>query len=236
LTSPEPTASRQGLAVASLVLGLVGLLTFGLLIIGALLGFIFGVAALVKATNDPAEYGGKAKAIVGMGLCVLSVTIMPAVLGIVAAIAIPSLLRARVSANETAAIAEVRNVAAAEAVYQAANGGYFDRPWCLANPSHCIPRHGGPSLIEARLGQSEPRQGYRPWFHPGAAAPVRGVKASPSSLTAFAYVLIPVEPGQTGARSFCTDATGRICAYGAGSIDESEELKGSCPAGCEDLP
>jgi Domain of unknown function (DUF4190) len=237
LTSHEPAASRQGFAVASLVLGLVGLFTFGLVVIGALLGFIFGVVALVKANDNPVEYGGKGKAIVGMGLCILSVTLMPVVLGVVAAIAIPSLLRARVSANETLAIAEVRKVAAAEAVYQAANGGYFDRPWCLANPTQCIPGHSGPSLIEARLGQSKPpRQGYQPWFHPGAAAPTRGGKTSPSSLTSFAYVLVPVAAGQTGVRSFCTDAAGRVCAYMAGRIDESSEMKGSCPSDCTDLP
>jgi type IV pilus assembly protein PilA len=236
LTSHEPTAARQGFAVASLVLGVVGLFTLGILVIGALLGFIFGVVAVVKANNEPAKYGGKGKAIVGMALCVLSLTLMPVVIGLVAAIAIPSVLRARVSANETQAIAEVRKVAAAEAVYQAANGGYFDRPWCLANPSQCIPGHSGPPLIEARLSLSQPpRQGYRPWFHPGPAAPSRGAKTSPSSVTSFAYVLVPVAAGQTGVRSFCTDASGRVCFYVAGRVDESSEMKGSCPQDCVDL-
>jgi hypothetical protein len=230
-----PAPRRQGLAVASLVLGIVGLFTLGILGIGALLGIVFGVMALVKANNEPAEYGGKGKAIAGIALCVMSVIVMPFVLGIVAAIVIPSLLRARVSANETAAIAEVRTVAAAEAAYQSANGGYFDTPSCLGSPSRCIPGHTGPALLEPSLSRLEPRHGYIPWFHAGPAPSGGGPRVSPSSLTAFAYGLVPVAPGRTGVRSFCTDATGRICAYEAGRIDESDALLVSCPAACSDL-
>lgn len=226
---------RQGLAVASLVLGIVGLFTLGILGVGALLGIVLGVMALVKANDDPAKYGGKGKAIAGIALCLLSVVVMPFLLGIVAAIAIPSLLRARVAANETAATSEVRTVAAAEAAYQAANGGYFDTLSCLASPSRCIPGHGGPPFLEPGVSGLEPRHGYRPSFHAGPAAPAGGPRVSPSSLTAFAYRLVPVAPGQTGVRSFCTDATGRVCSYGAGRTDESDELPGSCPADCTDL-
>src|SRR5438128_1754100 len=46
-----------------------------------------------------------------------------AVIGIVAAIAVPSLLRAKASANEANAIGETRVVIAAEASYQAVSGG-----------------------------------------------------------------------------------------------------------------
>jgi Domain of unknown function (DUF4190) len=235
MMSVAPAQRRQGFAVASLVLGIVGLFTLGILGIGALLGIVFGVMALVKANNEPAEYGGKGKAIAGIALSLLSVLVMPFVIGIVAAIVIPSLLRARVSANEAAAIGEVRTVAAAEAAYQSANGGYFDTLSCLAGPSRCIPAHAGPSLLEPSASRLEPRHGYEPWFHAGPGAPSGGPRVSPSSLTAFAYGLVPVAPGRTGVRSFCTDATGRVCAYEAGRIDESDELKGSCPATCEDL-
>ena len=64
--------------------------------------------------------------------------------GIVAAIAIPSLLRARVSANEAAAIGDVREVITAEARYQKANAGYFDRLECLAAPETVHPRSSRP--------------------------------------------------------------------------------------------
>src|SRR5262249_18789190 len=98
---------RRGLATASLVLGLLSLPSLGLLGLGAILSIVLGIVALVKANNAPAEYGGKGRAIVGIACGAISVLVMPAVLGIVAAIAIPSLLRARVSANEAAAIGDV---------------------------------------------------------------------------------------------------------------------------------
>ncbi len=235
MTSALPAGPRQGYAITSLVLGIVGLPTLGLVGIGALVGIVFGVVALVKANEAPAEYGGKAKAIAGIALCVLSVVVMPFVLGIVAAIAIPTVLRARVSANENAAIAEVRTVAAAEAAYQAANGGYFDTPACLANPSACIPGYAGPPLLEDRLARSEARHGYVPRFHGGPAAPAGGGKVSPSSLVSFAYVVVPAKLGQTGIRSFCGDATGRLCYFETSETGESGELGGACPADCHDL-
>jgi len=45
---------------------------------------------------------------------------------IVAAIAVPSFLRARVNSNEAAAIADTRRVQDAEQAYASANGGLFD--------------------------------------------------------------------------------------------------------------
>ena len=32
----------------------------------------------------------------------------------------------------------------------------------------------------------------------------------------FAFIALPVQPGQTGVRSFCGDATGRVCAMQVG--------------------
>jgi hypothetical protein len=46
---------------------------------------------------------------------------------------------------------------------------------------------------------------------------------------AFAYVAVPVARGKTGVRSFCGDATGRICYTTTGVI--VPEL-GVCPADC----
>src|SRR6185295_14038416 len=100
---------RRGLAIASLVLGILGLPTIGLLGVGAMVGIILGVIALVKASRAPAEYGGRGMAVAGIALAVVSILLTPFI-GIIAAIAIPSLLRARISANESAAIGDIRAV------------------------------------------------------------------------------------------------------------------------------
>lgn len=233
MREPGAPQRRQGYAIASLVLGLLSLPTLGLLLIGALASVIFGVVALVKASREPEEYGGKGLAITGIVLAGVSVLFMPFVLGIVAAIAIPSLLRARVSANEAAAIADVRHVIAAEAQYQTANAGYFDRLECLAAPDQCIPGFHGGAMIEGRLLSAAEGAGYRRAFHSGPPAEPTPARASKSSLMAFAYVAVPVQTGKTGVRSFCGDASGRIC-YSSGAA-APEPVLGVCPTDCTSL-
>jgi hypothetical protein len=220
---------RRGYAIASLVLGILSIPTIGLLLVGAMLSVILGVVALVKASREPEEYGGKGMAIAGIVLSGVSILVMPLAIGVVAAIAIPSLLRARVSANEAAAIGDVREVIVAEAQYQSANAGYFDRLECLAAPEPCVPGFHGPSMISERLVSTAAAKGYRRAFHPGPRAEPTPPKASASSLMAFAYVATPAQPGKTGVRTFCGDASGRIC-YATGAV---VPVLGVCPEDCK---
>src|SRR5262245_65051056 len=90
---------RSGLATSSLVLGILGIFTVGILIIGSIVGLILGIRALLKANRDPYVYGGKGIAIGGIVTNSLGIlTIVP--VAIIAAIAIPNLLMARMAANE----------------------------------------------------------------------------------------------------------------------------------------
>ena len=67
---------RKGLAIASLILGIISIPTLGLLVMGALTGIALGIVALNQIRKDPAHYGGKGMAIAGIvcGVigCVLS--------------------------------------------------------------------------------------------------------------------------------------------------------------------
>src|SRR5512136_2201172 len=81
------------------------------------------------------------------GFTLIELLIVVAIIGIIAAIAIPSLLRARVSANEAATIGDIRALISAQSAYQSANGGYYGPITCLASPSGagCIPSYAATS-------------------------------------------------------------------------------------------
>lgn len=222
---------RKGLAMASLVLGILSLFTVAGLLIGGALGLVLGIVALVKANGSPATHGGKGLAIAGIVTSVLSFLAIP-ILGIIAAIAIPSLLRARVSANESAAIGDVRTVISAEAAYQSTNAGQYDSLECLGAPSRCIPGYGGPAFLDAPLLQAE-KTGYRRTFHPGSPSEPDARAPSPSSLKSYAFVAEPVTFGQTGVRAFCGDDTGMVCYSPDGHMPPIGD--GHCPSDCTPL-
>lgn len=119
-----PVKKRTGYAVASLVIGIIGFFTFGILLIGTIIGTSLGIAALKKESSQPAVYGGKGLAIAGIVMNLLAVC-MVVPLGIISAIAIPNLLASRRAANEASAIYSLRVISNAEDTYYAKTGAGF---------------------------------------------------------------------------------------------------------------
>jgi type IV pilus assembly protein PilA len=114
-----PAKLKQGLAIASLTIGLVGLFICFLGMLGSIPGLICGIKAVRKANRNPMEYGGKGMAIAGIVINSLLLLMIP----IIAAIAIPNLLAARKAANEAAALRTLHTLSSAEATYQSTTGG-----------------------------------------------------------------------------------------------------------------
>lgn len=129
---------KKGLAIFSMLLGIlsfpminmfvIGLLSgilaiiFGVpgaiagIVIGLLIlptGLFSGIIALVKAKRRPNEYGGKGFAITGIVLSGFGLVTIP----LVAAIAIPNLLASRKAANEGSAISTMKTIAFAQEKY-----------------------------------------------------------------------------------------------------------------------
>ena len=182
----------------------------------SLVFLVYLLAAQGREGSAPAGSGPMPVGLlVGVIAAVVLVLVVP-IIGIIAAIAIPSLLRARVSANEAAAIGNVRTVISAQAAYQSANQGFYEGQWeCLAGAQTCIPDYTGPTFLDAALFAG-PRSGYVHELHAGApAAAAKGM--SPSSTDAFAVIAYPVTPGKTGIRAFCGDSSGRVCAITNGT-------------------
>jgi type II secretory pathway pseudopilin PulG len=119
---PQPQ-TRKGLAIASLVLGIVSIPTLDLLGVGAITAIVLGAIALSRSKKEPAIYGGKGMAMAGIITSVTSLLLIP-VLGILAAILVPQLIHGSQYGRETAAIQTLRAIHNSEMNFESMNSRF----------------------------------------------------------------------------------------------------------------
>ncbi len=156
------------------------------------------------------------------GFTLIELLIVVAIIGIIAAIAIPSLLRARVSANEAATVGDIRTVISAEAAYHSSNGGWYEsNVLCLSDPSTgCIPNYpsNSPTFLDSQLVALLSKSGYDRSFSGGASpTTLNSLVSSPTSTSSYVYWATPTSQGQTGVRGFAGDSSGILCFSTDGS-------------------
>ena len=161
------------------------------------------------------------------GFSLIELLIVVAIILIIAAIAIPNLLRARMAANEASAVASVRTVNTAEITYRSTypTVGFATALTNLGGALGvaCVPSSTTACLIDAVLSSNgypanSGKSGYK--FTTGTGTAAVGVNIG------YTVLAVPITVNQTGIRAFCAeeDAVVRVDPAGACSNTEAGVL------------
>jgi len=195
----SPQEETSGKAVASLVLGIS---VFLFSILTGIPAIIFGHLAKSDIRKSGGRLQGDGMALAGLILGYLSVAFIPVLL-MIAAIAIPNLLRARMAANEASAVGSMRIIVTAAVTYYGRyNKGFPPDLASMGPPFGTSADSNRADLLDGQLASGS-RNGYvftyRAESTSGNGAP-----------DVFLLTADPISSGASGIRHFFVDQTGVI--------------------------
>jgi type IV pilus assembly protein PilA len=131
------------------------------------------------------------------GFSLIELLIVVAIILVIAAIAIPNLMRSRIAANEASAVGSLRAINNAEVTYNTTYNTYTCSLPNLGPPSGSgTPSSSAASILDANLAGGA-KSGYS--FTQGTCNVSSGIT------TSYQWLADPSAPGTSGTRHFCTD-------------------------------
>ncbi|MGB8525012.1 MAG: prepilin-type N-terminal cleavage/methylation domain-containing protein [Candidatus Acidiferrales bacterium] len=145
------------------------------------------------------------------GFSLIELLIVVAIILIIAAIAIPNLLRARMSANQASAVGSVRALATSNITYSSTwNNGFAPTLATLGGAPGGAATCNAAQLVDQVLAATGQKTGYKLSYNVGvpnaAAAPTCG---APGGNT-FAFTALPINLGSTGQTAYCSAEDGVV--------------------------
>jgi type II secretory pathway pseudopilin PulG len=227
----------DGKATASLILGILSILCFGLLT--GLPAIILGHISRGNIEQSRGRLTGAGMALAGLILGYVSIVFT---IVIIAALAIPNLMRARISANESAAASTVRTISVTQVTYSTTypEQGYARDLATLGG--NCA--SGGTAqhacLLDSQLGQPNCTSGV--WCTKGAykytissnCAPAqfeRQQQGTDNACTEYVIAATPVNSNM-GSRSYCSVSDAIVRSRRGGPLaapPTAEECQGWAP-------
>lgn len=157
------------------------------------------------------------------GFSLIELLIVVAIILIIAAIAVPNLLRSRMAANESSAAASLRTIGTANVTYSSTyNVGFAGALTALAPAAS--PTSAASDLLDSVLGVAAPvKSGYSFVYTASISAPT--VSAPNPS---FTVVATPVGPNSSGTSTFCLDQTNVVGRDTDGSTTSAGTAGATC--------
>jgi hypothetical protein len=196
----DPNARNDGKAIVSLILGILSLTILSIL--AGIPAIILGHVSRSDIRKSMGRLKGEGLALTGLVMGYLSFLAIPFVL-IIAAIAIPNLLRARIAANEASSVGSLRTINVAEVTYAETYKAGFAKNLSDLGGTQC--EKTSPTnacLIDSILSngvKSGYRYTYQSWDSDGDGIAEK-----------YFVIVKPVAPGSSGRSTFCTDESGII--------------------------
>ncbi len=157
------------------------------------------------------------------GFSLIELLIVVAIILIIAAIAIPNLLRARMAANEASAVATIRTVNTAEITYFSTYPTVGFAPALInlggALGAACVPSSTTACLVDAVVANNgNPagggKSGYK--FTTGTGTVAGGINVG------YVALAVPLTINHTGIRAFCSEEDGVVRVDPAGACSNTE--------------
>lgn len=148
------------------------------------------------------------------GFSLIELLIVVAIILVIAAIAVPNLLRTKLAANEASTAASLRTISTSNVTYSTTYGvGFAGTLGALGPATSTNSAHADliDSVLSAATASTSPKAGY--WFN---YQTITNAPSPSSQNTTFSAVAIPVD-GNSGSSTFCVDQSTVVRKDTAGS-------------------